>query len=86
MVHVTTIAAYADSLEGMANTVDEPEDVLDALFQVPTITVQVMTVIIECLINSGKIDAPSNESLFCGDGIDNDHDEQTDDEDPDCQV
>jgi len=29
---------------------------------------------------------PSNESLFCGDGIDNDPDDQTDGEDPDCQA
>jgi hypothetical protein len=55
-VQATSIAAYLDSLSGMANTVDEPEDVLDVLFQVPVITVQVMSVIIECLVNSGKID------------------------------
>jgi len=54
-VHSTSIAAYSDSLAGMANTVDETEDVLDALFQVPAITVQVMSVIIEYLVNSGKI-------------------------------
>ncbi|HJS63902.1 MAG TPA: hypothetical protein VJ767_03480 [Nitrososphaeraceae archaeon] len=62
-MQATSIAAYLDSLSGMANTVDEPEDVLDALFQVPVITVQVMSVIIECLVNSGKID-PHQMNLF----------------------
>jgi hypothetical protein len=62
-VQATTIAAYADSLEGMANTVDETKDVLDALFQVPAITLQLMSVIIECLVNSGKI-YPHKMNLF----------------------
>lgn len=53
---------HSDSLASMTNTVDESEDVLDALFQVQAITVQVMSAIIECLVNSGEVD-PSNKRI-----------------------
>lgn len=66
---------HSDRFASMTNTVDESEYVLDGLFQVQAITVQVMSAIIECLVNSGEVDPPpTNESVFCSDGIDNDHD------------
>ena len=55
---------HSDSLASMTNTVDESEDVLDALFQVQAITVQVMSAIIECLVNSGEVDPLQQTNLF----------------------
>jgi len=73
-VDATSISTHSDSFAGMTNTVDKSEDVLDALFQVQAITVQVMSAIIECLVNSGEVDPPpTNESVFCSDRIDNYH-------------
>lgn len=56
---------HSDSLASMTNTVDESEYVLDALFHVQAITVQVMSAIIESLVNSGEVDPPPSNKRIC---------------------
>jgi len=84
IVSATSIQVYCDRLSGTPNSADETGVVLEDLQQGSGLPIQQIAAILECLVDSVLIDPPVNESGFCNDGIDNDHDGQTDGADFDC--
>jgi len=70
-VESESIGALCISLVETPNDQLETQDLIDDLELVPGITPQQVGKIIQCLVDSGVIDRPTNESgLLCLDGID----------------